>query len=396
MTSHTGRATGFGRVAAGIAAAIAREGEVHVVGLGAPLGSEPWLGHAHNERFDPTRTSAVSSLAAALRPEAVVLVGQAQVTAWMVERLRRDGFQGALLVYVPVEGRLVRPQGLAFLGRADVLVAYTEGGAATLRDGFARLGGPQPLVVAIPHAIAAPPLAPRPREELRRELFPRWLHRAAGTWLLNGNRHDSRKRPELTLRAFASLAADHPAATLVLHCRAARPGLNLRIERDRLGLRGSVILTEEEGEPVYDESRLGALYSACEIGVNSASAEGWGLVAFEHALHGAAQVLPDHETLRELWGAAPVWVKTGREVVVDEVFSGAEPDVGALAEAMRGLLKRVAHRQAVANACARRAAAPAYRWDAAGRLWCELLGRVRFRACRPVAGTSPRQEDTHP
>ncbi|HEX8674731.1 MAG TPA: hypothetical protein VF710_22725, partial [Longimicrobium sp.] len=232
----------------------------------------------------------------------------------------------------------------------------------------------------------------------RRELFPNIRDRARATWILNANSNTDRKRPELTLRAFAGIAAEHPEAMLVLHCRAARPGLDLRIERDRLGLRDSVILTEQERQGPYDEARLGALYSACELGVNSASAEGWGLAAFEHALHGAAQILPAHATLHEIWGTAPAWVATGGEVLIDQAFSGNEACVEALSGAMRALLECPERRVAVADACALRAASPHYQWDAVGLRWRELLGRVAVSV--PPRGSTipgiPRWEAVHP
>ena len=112
-----------------------------------------------------------------------------------------------------------------------------------------------------------------------------------------------------------------------MHCNPRRRNLNLRDERARLGLDDRVILTRDEPPTRWSEHRLSRLYACCEIGVSSTMAEGWGLIAFEHALHGAAQVMPRHAALAEIWGDAPVWAPLGQQMRVDRVFDGAEPQV---------------------------------------------------------------------
>jgi len=41
-----------------------------------------------------------------------------------------------------------------------------------------------------------------------------------------------------------------------------------------------------------DDRELNLLYNACDVGLNTASSEGWGMVSFEHAATGAAQIVP--------------------------------------------------------------------------------------------------------
>jgi D-inositol-3-phosphate glycosyltransferase len=201
--------------------------------------------------------------------------------------------------------------------------------------------------------------------------------RAGGPWLLNANRNDWRKRPELTLRAFATVAECHRDARLVLHCNPSRRNLDLRSERARLGLEDRVILTRDEPRSRWSERRLSRLYACCEIGVNSAMAEGWGLVAFEHALHGAAQVMPRHAALAEIWGDAPVWVPTGEQTRLDDVFDGAQPDEDALSTILLDLVAYPDHARRAGQACQQRTQDPTLSWNEIGKRWRTLVAEVR-------------------
>ena len=51
----------------------------------------------------------------------------------------------------------------------------------------------------------------------------------------------------------------------------------------------------------FSNDDLNRLYGACDVGVNTSCGEGWGLVSFEHALTGAAQVVPRNSVCEELW-----------------------------------------------------------------------------------------------
>ena len=245
VVSHTGRGTGFGRVAAGIATALSTEHDVHLVGLGDAAPAEPWVGYQHDPVLDPTRTAAAGSVVRATRPAAVVLVGEGDLGGWIATRLRRDGFTGAVVAYVPIEGPVLDPAPLARLHNATAVVAYTRVGAAALRTVMAATArsGAVPDMAVIPHAID--PATPAGSAEVSRQRGRTELMKAAlvpdagsvaGPWLLNANRNDWRKRPELTMRAFAPIAERHPDARLVMHCTPRRPDMDLRIERARLGL----------------------------------------------------------------------------------------------------------------------------------------------------------------
>lgn len=375
VVSQTGLGSGFGRIAAGIARALSLEHEVHVVGLGDAADDEPWFAHGHDARVDHDRVAAAGSVVKATHPAAAVVVGQAALVGVIATGLRGDGFVGAIVAYVPMEGPVAVAASLAGLHHATVVVTYTHVAASSLTAALAETakGGASRDVAVIPHAVDG--LAPtrlHSRELMRAEVLgddgP-----TSGPWLLNANRNDWRKRPELTLQAFAAVAERHPDARLVLHCIPQRHNLDLRTERARLGLADRVILTRDQRRSPWSEQRLSRLYACCEIGVSSTMAEGWGLVAFEHALHGAAQVMPRHAALAEIWGDAPVWAPTGEQTRVDRVFHGAPPHVDALSALLLDLVARPEHTRRAGQACQRRARDPALSWHDVGARWRTLI-----------------------
>jgi hypothetical protein len=385
VVTHTGRGTGFGRVAAGIAAALSTEHDVHLVGLGNAAPAEPWVGHQHDPVLDPAHATAAGCVVRATRPAAVVLVGEGDLGGWIATRLRRDGFTGAVVAYVPIEGPVMDPAPLARLHNATAVVAYTRVGAAALLEAMTATArsGAVPHLAVIPHATD--PATPAGSAEDSRQLMRAELMRAAlipdagsvaGPWLLNANRNDWRKRPELTMRAFAPIAERHPDARLVMHCNPCRHDMDLRIERARLGLVDRVILTRDANQRPWPEERLSLLYASCEIGVSTTMAEAWGLVAFEHARHGAAQVMPRHAGLAEIWGDAPVWVPLGQRTRVDMTFGGAEPQVDPLTAILLNLIEHPPDMHSAGRACQRRARDPSLSWETVGTQWLTLIAKL--------------------
>ena len=112
-------------------------------------------------------------------------------------------------------------------------------------------------------------------------------------------------------------------------------------------------------------------------------AEAWGLVAFEHARHGAAQVMPRHAGLAEIWGDAPLWVPLGQRTRVDLTFGGAEPHVDALTAIMLNLIERPQDLHTAGRACQRRAGDPALSWETVGTQWLTLITKLLEEA-RPT------------
>src|SRR5205085_11032699 len=122
---------------------------------------------------------------------------------------------------------------------------------------------------------------------------------------LNANRNQRRKRVDVTMRAFARFASARPRALLYLHMGMRDLGCDVLALARSLGIEDRVITTTAAAaHPHVPDEVLSLIYNACEVGVNSAVAEGFGLVSFEHAAAGAAQLVPAGGACAELWDGA--------------------------------------------------------------------------------------------
>jgi D-inositol-3-phosphate glycosyltransferase len=116
-----------------------------------------------------------------------------------------------------------------------------------------------------------------------------------GFVVLNANRNQLRKRIDIMLEEFACFARDKPRSVrLYLHMGEMRDGTGLRALIQKLGVGDRVVLasTQPGGHPNLADSALNLLYNACDVGLNTASAEGWSMISVEHAATGAPQVVP--------------------------------------------------------------------------------------------------------
>jgi len=109
---------------------------------------------------------------------------------------------------------------------------------------------------------------------------------------------------------------------------------------------------------------LNKIYNACDIGINTADGEGWGLVPFEHASCKKAQVLPNHTSSKDIWkgkallGDVSSWVidkDLGVERGIVDIFS--------MAELMSQLYEDEVYREHVASECYEVTQNPSYRWN---------------------------------
>jgi len=147
--------------------------------------------------------------------------------------------------------------------------------------------------------------APEARSLLKQRLFPELPEPGDSFVVLNASRPGNRKRIDLTIEGFAKFARDKPHnVSLCLH--QALGNEHSREEfmsiADRCDIRGrieQVSLGNDRG-PLSDDD-LNLVYNACDLGINTSMGEGWGLVSFEHAAAGAAQIVPRHSACASLW-----------------------------------------------------------------------------------------------
>jgi len=116
---------------------------------------------------------------------------------------------------------------------------------------------------------------------------------------LNLNRIQGRKRPDITLMAFASFLKQTRATNAYLYFPNTRDNkfdlvniFNHCLQKMGLDISNSeyLVLTNPRDKVLSDEE-INVIYSACDVGVNTCEAEGFGLCSYEHAAFGKPQIV---------------------------------------------------------------------------------------------------------
>jgi D-inositol-3-phosphate glycosyltransferase len=300
-----------------------------------------------------------------------------------------------IAAYIPLDGKIVNEMDAAPLVHADRVIAYTQFGRAQFEGAFQRLrdagrADGTPAVDIIPHGID--PQRFFPFEELMQAGFAssaraRAKQRVFGDRLdrvdphesfivLNASRLDVRKRVDLTVEGFAKFAAGKPAnVRLCLH----HAIMNTDGEEElaavirRCGI-GDHVIFNPFGGRVVDDEELNWLYNACDIGINTAMGEGWGLVTCEHGAAGGAQVVPDHTACAELWhGRAELITPARFFVPPSSVLEMGEVSPEGVARALENLYANPERCRELSRAAAAFALDPALSWDVITRQFDDLF-----------------------
>lgn len=355
------RPSGYATVLESLLPYLAGDFDLHVFsrGYAGPPPPERWTVHPNRSEADVWGIEQVPDLLERLRPDLVWIV----YDAWLYLVHREALASYPTVLYCPIDGPDPEPDTIGRLAPLARLVLFTE----WARDTVCGVAAPQPPIDVIPHGVDIATFRPLPdRSAARREL----LGIDDGFVVLNANRNNRRKRPDLTIEGFASFARSRPDAYLCLHMDAAED-FDLRAMVAAAGVdRDRVIYSDRE----RTTAELNRLYNACDVGVNTSGGEGWGLVAFEHAATGAAQVVPRHSACAGLWRDSGVFL--------EPVDAGRAPmalcehhDVSAegLAAALGRLYDDAEYRGDRARRAYETARDPRYRWERIAGQWRALF-----------------------
>jgi glycosyltransferase involved in cell wall biosynthesis len=364
---EAGSPTGYARAMEGLLPGLCHVFDTTLLAVnhrGAPLAGRAYEVRSNELPGDVRGFEQLPALLDELEPNLVLLHGNSD--AYLTHRATLGPYRARrpdarVVVYTPVDWPEQVPAIPQSLAPVDLVVAYTERGRRTLERAFAAARLPAPPMTVIPHGVEREAFAPLARLEARRRLLDYGISVPPDAFVvLNANRNQKRKRVELTMRAFADFARERPDARLYLHMGMLDMGCDVRrVARELRIAERLITTTESDRHPHLPDEQLNLIYSACDVGVNTAAAEGFGLVSFEHATAGAAQVVPDLTACAELWeGAGMVVRPEGVAGVLGRLYD--EPEW--LAE--------------VSRRCHARARAPELGWDAVARRWEEELGGV--------------------
>ncbi len=222
-----------------------------------------------------------------------------------------------VVIYLPIDGTLVNAQPLQAAANFERLVFYTEAAQRRFLKLCDSLDMPEQNTAleqrcrVIAHGVDRASFFPTEGGKLiaKQMAFPNQPQLHQAPIILNANQPWERKRLDLTVEGFSRfLAKSDREVYLYLHLPGARSEDIEALEQQTqaLGIQQYVVLGGTGRRSIED---LNWLYNACEVGINTAMGEGWGLVSCEHAATGAAQIVTDDEQLREIWGSAALYAK---------------------------------------------------------------------------------------
>jgi glycosyltransferase involved in cell wall biosynthesis len=334
--------------------------EIHIFArsYSGPARAKAWTIHPNAVDGDVWGIEQIPSLLDQIQPDVVwviydavlYLVHQQALASWPT------------ILYCPIDGPNPEPDTIARLAPLAQLVLFTE----TARAAVQSAGYPGPRIEVIPHGVDLLTFKPlSDRRAIRRKLFGI----DEGFVVLNANRNNHRKRSDLTIAGFAEFAKARDDCFLCLHMDSSEE-YDLRAQVQTAGIERQVMFSDRELTP----ENLNRLYNACDVGVNTSSGEGWGLVAFEHAATGAPQIVPRHSACAELWCHSgvflePVESSRGPMALCESQAVSAK----SLCNGLRRLYNNPTYRGERARRAYDTATAPQYRWARIAIRWLELF-----------------------
>ena len=232
-----------------------------------------------------------------------------------------------VVFYTPIDGHGIDPNLFRIFDGVDHLVLFTHFAHQEVQKAFASIRKSEhpiqePSISILPHGIEknvffplTPLVHPNALQENRRKaralLFPNQPQLQDAFIILNANQNTMRKQINLSVEAFAMFAHDKPKNVKLFILHPSSEMSNYLQVAEKYGIADRIMGVESLGSsaPISDET-LNLLYNACEIDLNTAIGEGWGLIHFEHAATGGAQIVPDNSIFPELWQDAALFAET--------------------------------------------------------------------------------------
>jgi len=326
FVGHGGLPNGFSRVVESLLNTLAPTYDLHhlIINDRSPDRRNTWTAHGNPYLPDLHSTRALQELLERIEPDVLVLVDEPWVCARRLDSVHEEYPQLRTIIYCAVDGDAsVTPRVAGSLASASMVVVFTDFARNIVRKCIADL--PQHRLRIIPHGLDLSTFFPlcgrdpaafqESRKQARRLLFSQIPELENAFIVLNANRNQPWKGIDACIEGFARFAKDKPAGVkLYLHMgtRAAAPGTLPLI--DQFGIRDRLLYTAlSDRHPDVTSERLNLIYNACDVGLNSSDKEGWGLISFEHAATGAAQIVPRNSAPAELWQESALMLECEEE-----------------------------------------------------------------------------------
>ncbi|MCD2259156.1 glycosyltransferase family 4 protein [Psychroserpens luteolus] len=313
--------TGYARVIRSIFEPLAQKYELWQLAIrynGEPH-DYPWQLIQANKLGDPYGFDQLGPIAKSMNSEIIFILYDINFQGKYLEILKSHNLKSKIVCYSPVESGPIPIELLKTINRFDHYTVFTEFAKneinKTLKEYRLENGSFKfPKVQVIPHGIDTNtfyPLADKKIEgktvsgkNLARQRIGLTDEAQNNSFIvLNANRNMFKKRLDITIQGFAKFAHNKPKnVKLYLHTAMQYTGWNIALLAKRFNIEDRIILTTDQNKhPEVTSEYLNLIYNACDVGINTSTNEGWGLVSFEHAATMSPQLIPNHTCLSNLW-----------------------------------------------------------------------------------------------
>ena len=287
------------------------------------------------------------------------------------------------MAYIPLDGDIddaTHIEGALWL---DEIVLYNQHAYREVTQALDNLNHngleDRPYIRVIPHGVDYETFREFSSSQAKSEIFHDLPDSKESLFILNANRYVKRKDLEKTLEIYAqSLPLFSLNTYLVLHL----PNTPIADKEEILQYIAQLKISEKViinplGEEYVEDKELNLLYNACEIGINTSMGEGWGMVTFEHALTGAAQIVPDHTACGTLWKSHGEVISAPQPIkLMTNPFVMYKSDTTSGCEALIQLVNNPRHLEKSKKRCVERAQSIEFSWARIGTEWMEVLTPV--------------------
>jgi len=389
--------TGFARVTHGIFENLLDRYDVHILGVnyrGDPHDYEAKIYPAmqSTNSGDVYGFSRIPTMINVIQPRIIFVLNDIWVHSLYIKEFDSYIEQGGKVVmYSPIDAKPIEYQWPRALRNISRFVVYTEFGKEAIEDALVewqdRIDTGKleeelkfPKISVVPHGVDTNTFFPLPdsvdrdgkiilpgKLNAKRQVFPNEEDFLNSFVVLNANRNQPRKRIDLTMKGFAKFAEDKPDnVKLYLHMGVEDLGWNVLALSERYKMDHRLIISANVNTiPSVTDERLNLLYNACDVGINTSVGEGWGLVSFEHAATGAAQILPRHSTGPEIWGDSVEYLDPQFWLTTDRVLTeGGYINPDDVADVLQRLYDDPKYLEEMQEKAYRVTQRPEYTWQA--------------------------------
>lgn len=284
-----------------------------------------------------------------------------------------------IVIYFPVDGSRHDFDWYTDMDIVDRAVVYTEFGKKV-----ASIASPKSTFEIIPHGVDTQvfsKLTPT-RADMRDAYFDKTIERRDELLnsfiILNANRNQPRKKVDITIEAFTIFAREKSENVyLYLHMGAIDSHINIHKFLRHFDIERRVIMTSKKvGNQTVPDKKLNHIYNICDIGVNTSTGEGWGLVNMEHAVTGAPQVVPNHTVNYEFYNDCGLLVEPVTRITTEYGTVGQLVRAEDVAEQFEKLYTDRVLLADLAQKSITKFSSHQYSWENVASMWDKLFTEV--------------------